>query len=110
LRRVALVQELARQEGNRAQSGIRSAAVLASREATRAFLSPESEQIQPRLQEPVERSAALSRHQQLLGAIPGVGVWTAVRVRVLADRNEGCGAVDARHLAAAAGRCRPLPA
>jgi transposase len=46
VRRVEMLQEMARQEGNRAQSGIRSAAVLASLEATRAFLSREIDQIQ----------------------------------------------------------------
>jgi transposase len=49
----------------------------------------------------VERSAELRSHQQRLCSIPGVGVWTAVRV--LAEINEVCGAVDARQLAAYAG-------
>jgi transposase len=101
VRRVEMLQEMAHQEGNRQQSGVRSAAVLASLEATRAFLSQEIAKVQRLLQEQVEQSAELRGQQLLLCSIPGVGLWTAVRV--LAEIDEVRAAVDARQLAAYAG-------
>src|SRR5258708_2324106 len=101
VRRVEMLQEMVQQEGNRLQSGIRSPAVLASLEATQAFLSQEIAQLQRQIQEQVERSAELQGQQQLLRSIPGVGRWTAVRV--LAEIEEVRTAVDARQLAGYAG-------
>lgn len=101
VRRVEMLQEMAQQEVNRQQSGIASPAVLASIEATLAFLRAEIVQLQRRVQEQVERSAELSKQQRLLCSIPGVGRWTAARV--LAEIDAVCGAVDARQLAAYAG-------
>jgi transposase len=101
VRRVAMWQEMAQQEVNRQQSGIRSAAVLASIEAMVAFLREEIATTQRLVQEQVERSAQLKQQQMLLCSIPGVGAWTAARV--LAEIDEIRGAVDARQLAASAG-------
>ena len=74
VRRVEMLQEMAQQERNRQQSGIRSAAVLASLQATRAFLSEEmaklQQQIQQQIQQQVEQSAELTGQQQLLRSIP----------------------------------------
>jgi transposase len=92
---------MVQQEGNRPQSGIRSPAVLASLEATRAFLLEEMGKLQRQIQRQVEQSAELKGQQQLLCSIPGVGKWTAVRV--LAEIEEVRTAVDARQLAAYAG-------
>src|SRR5215831_4152822 len=88
---------MAGQEGNRLQSGIHSTTVLASVQATRAFLLEEVAQIQRQ----VEQSVQLKGQHQLLCSIPGVGSWTAARV--LAEIEEVCTAVDARPLAAYAG-------
>jgi transposase len=96
-----MLQEMTQQEVNRQQSGITSPAVLASIEATLAFVRAEIAQLQRRIQEQVERSAELSNQQRLLCSIPGVGRWTAARV--LAEIDAVCGAVDARQLAAYAG-------
>jgi transposase len=101
VRRVEMLQEMVHQEGNRLQSGIRSAAVLASLESTRAFLSAEIARMQRQIQEQVEQSAAVKEQLRLLRSIPGVGWWTAVRV--LAEIDEVRTAVDARQLAAYAG-------
>ena len=101
VRRVEMLQEMTQQEVNRQQSGITSPAVLASIEATLAFVRAEIAQLQRRIQEQVERSAELSNQQRLLCSIPGVGRWTAARV--LAEIDAVCGAVDARQLAAYAG-------
>src|SRR5262249_49424280 len=59
VRRVEMVQELAQQEVNRQQSGIRSAAVLASIEAVLACVRDEIAKTQRLVQQHVERSAAL---------------------------------------------------
>jgi transposase len=101
VRRVEMLQEMAGHEGNRLQSGIRSTAVLASVQTTRAFLLEEVAELQRQIQEQVERTAELKGQQQLLCSIPGVGRWTAVRV--LAEIEEVRTAVDARQLAAYAG-------
>jgi transposase len=101
VRRVEMVQEMVQQEGNRQQSGIRSPAVQASLEATRAFLHEEMVKIQRQIQQLLEQSAELKGQQQLLCSIPGVGRWTAARV--LAEIEEVRTAVDARQLAAYAG-------
>jgi transposase len=92
---------MAQQEVNRQQSGIRSAAVLASSEAMVAFLREEIAKTQRLVQEQGERSAQLKQQLLLLCSIPGVGAWTAARV--LAESDEIRGAVDARQLAASAG-------
>jgi transposase len=92
---------MAGQEGNRLQRGIHSTTVLASLQATQAFLLEEVAQLQHQIQQQVEPSAALKGQHQLLCAIPGVGRWTAVRV--LAEIEEVRAAVDARQLAAYAG-------
>ncbi len=101
VRRVEMLQEMAQQEVNRQQSGIRSAAVLTSIEALLAFVREEIAKTQRLIQEQVERSAELKQQQGLLCSIPGVGTWTAARV--LAEIDEIRGAVDARQLAAYAG-------
>jgi transposase len=101
VRRVEMLQEMAQQEVNRLQSGIPSPAVLASIEATLAFLRAEMDKTQRLVQAQVERSAELKQQQQLLRSIPGVGAWTAARV--LAEIDEIRRAVDARQLAASAG-------
>jgi transposase len=101
VRRVEMVQAMAQQEVNRQQSGIRSAAVLASIAAMVAFLREEIAKTQRLVQEQGERSAQLKQQQMLLCSIPGVGAWTAARV--LAEIDEIRGAVDARQLAASAG-------
>jgi transposase len=101
VRRVEMLQEMAGQEGNRLQSGIHSTTVLASLQATRAFLLEEVATLQRQIQQQVEQSAELRREQQLLCSIPGIGRWTAARV--LAEIEEVRTAVDARQLAAYAG-------
>jgi transposase len=58
-------------------------------------------QLQHQIQQQVEQSADLKGQHQLLGSIPGVGRWTAVRV--LAEIEEVRAAVAARQLAAYAG-------
>jgi transposase len=101
VRRVAMLQERAQQEVHRLQSGIPSPAVLASIEATLAFLRAALAKSQRLVQEQLERSAELKHQQQLLRSIPGVASWTAARV--LAEIDEIRRAVDARQLAAYAG-------
>ncbi len=80
VRRVEMRQEMGQQEENRRQRGGSAQAVRASIAATRAFLRQELAQTQHRVQQQVEQSAELRRHQQLLCSIPGVGAWTAARV------------------------------
>ena len=75
--------------------------MLASIEATLAFLEQEMAKTQRLVQQQVEQSAELRSQQHLLCSIPGVGLWTAVRV--LAEIEEVRAAVDARQLAAYAG-------
>jgi transposase len=106
-----MAQEMAQQEGNRQQSGIRSPAVLASLEATRAFLHEEMGKIHRQIQQLVEQSAALKGQQQLLCSIPGVAWRRPVDCDAGARGNRrsahGSTAVNARQLAAYAGLCRP---
>jgi hypothetical protein len=71
---------MAQQEGNRAQSGIRSLVVLASLKATRAFLCEEMATLQRQIQQLVEQSAELKGQQRLLCSIRG---------RRLMDRRAG---------------------
>jgi transposase len=101
VRRVEMLQEMAQQESNRQQSGISSPAVLASIEATLAFLRAEMAKTHRLVQAQLERSAELKPQLLLLCSIPGVGSWTAARV--LAEIDEIRRAVDARQLAAYAG-------
>jgi transposase len=101
VRRVEMLQEMAQQEVNRQQSGIHSPAVRASIEATLTFLRAEVAKTQRLIQEQLERSAEVKQHLLLLRSIPGVGSWTAARVR--AEIDEVRSAVDARQLAAYAG-------
>ncbi len=101
VRRVELRQERAQQEVKRQQRGIHSPAVRASREATRTFLRAEVAKTPRLIQEPLERSAELQQHLLLLRSSPGVGAWTAARVR--AEIDEVRRAVAARQLAASAG-------
>ncbi len=101
VRRVEMLQEMAQQEVNRQQSGIHSPAVRASIEATLTFLRAEVAKTQRLIQEQLERSAEVKQQLLLLRSIPGVGSWTAARVR--AEIDEVRSAVDARQLAAYAG-------
>lgn len=109
MRRVELlqemVQEMVQQESNRQQSGIRSPAVLASLQATRAVLSEEMAKLRRQIQKHVEQSAELKAQQQVLCSIPGVGRWTAVRVLAEIERDRG-GAHRGR-CPATGGLCRP---
>jgi len=101
VRRVEMLQEMAQQEVNRLHSGLYSAAVRASTEATLTFLRQEIAKMQRLVQEQVERSAELQHKQRLLCSIPGIGRWTAARV--LAESDQVRTSVSARQLAAYAG-------
>src|SRR5258707_3119746 len=109
VRRVELLQELLQQllqhEEHRRQRGGSSSAVRASIEATRAFLRAELAKTPRLVQQQVEQSAERRSQQQLLCALPAVGLWTAARV--LAAIAQVRGVVDARQWAASAGLTPP---
>ena len=73
----------------------------ASIESTLAFLRQELAKTQRLVQQQVDQSAERRSQQQLLCSIPGVGGWTAARVR--AELELVRASVAARQLAASAG-------
>jgi transposase len=88
--RQEMLQEMAQQEVNRLQSGLHSPAVRASLEATRAFLRQEVATMQRLVQAQVEQSADLQHKQRLLCSLPGIGRWTAARVRAESEQVRAC--------------------
>ena len=74
------LQVMRQQEGNRLQSGVRTALVLADLQEHVRYLDQQIEKVKRAMQDLIECHPDLHRQQALLVSIPGIGLLTAAKL------------------------------